>query len=90
VSSGGSGDTYNTVRNSAGCTLGDYSDAMIEIAELYNVPILDMRKVGPINKFNYASMLEEQSEGDHLYLHPKDATYDILYHKICNWLMTVL
>ena len=90
VSSGGSGDTYNTVRNSAGCTLGDYSDAMIEIAELYNVPILDMRKVGPINKFNYASMLEEQTEGDHLYLHPKDATYDILYHKICNWLMTVL
>lgn len=90
VSSGGSGDTYNTVRNSAGCTLGDYSDAMIEVAKLYNVPILDMRKMGPINKFNYASMLEEQSEGDHLYLHPKDATYDILYHKICNWLMTVL
>lgn len=90
VSSGGSGDTYNTVRNSAGYTLGDYSDAMIEVAKLYNVPILDMRKMGPINKFNYASMLEEQSEGNHLYLHPKDATYDILYHKICNWLMTVL
>lgn len=90
VSSGGSGDTYNTVRNSAGYTLGDYSDAMIEVAELYNVPILDIRKIGPINKFNYASMLEKQSEGDHLYLHPKNATYDILYHKICNWLVTVL
>lgn len=86
VSSGGSGNTYTTIRNAVGATLGDYCDALVAIGEMYNVPVYDMRKNSPINFFNYASMLEPQSEGSNLYLHPKASTYRILYHKIASWI----
>lgn len=85
VSNGGYGNTYTTVKNAAGATLGDYCDALVKIGELYNIPVYDMRKNSPINFINYASMLEEQAAGSGNYLHPKDATYAILNHKIAKW-----
>lgn len=89
-SSGGIGNAYTTIQNSRGKTLGDYSDALIEIANYYNIPVYDMRKNSCINNLNYASMLEEQSTGNGLYLHPKNQTYQIMNFKIINWLKTIL
>lgn len=88
-SSGGVGNAYTEVENSAGNTLGDFCDALVAIGAQYNVPVYDMRKNSIINFRNYASMLHEQSTGSGLYLHPKDVTYKIMNHKIMNWLESV-
>ena len=50
------GNTYK-IANGAGYTLNDYSDAMVEIGELYNIPVLDSRKNSMVNVLNYASRL---------------------------------
>jgi hypothetical protein len=85
------GNAYTTVTNLSGHTLGDYCDAIVEIGKYYNIPVLDMRLNSPINQFNYASMLTEESGGvAGRYLHPLNATYAILYGKIASWLDSVL
>lgn len=85
-SNGGVGNTYTTIKNSANATLGDYCDALVEVGRMYNIPVYDMRDNSPINHINYASMLEQNSSGNGLYLHPKNATYKILNRKICAWI----
>ena len=85
---GGVGNTYTTIENQNGNTLGDFCDALVEIGELYNVPVLDHRKNSPVNFYNYASMLYNDGSGH--YIHPLDATYKIMNHKIAKWLATII
>ena len=66
------GNVYN-IRNGAGHTLSDYSDAMVKIGELYNIPVLDSRKNSAVNILNYASRLYH--DGNNKYLHPNEDTY---------------
>lgn len=84
------GNAYTTVKNSAGHTLGDYCDAIVELGRYYNIPVFDMRDNCAFNERTISSMVVEQGAGTGKYLHPKDATYTILNRKIINWLKTVL
>lgn len=66
------GNVYN-IKNGAGYTLNDYSDAIVKIGELYNIPVLDSRKNSMVNILNYTSRLCH--DGDNKYLHPNDEAY---------------
>lgn len=66
------GNVYN-IKNGAGYTLNDYSDAMVKIGELYNIPVLDSRKNSMVNILNYKTMLNH--DGNDKYLHPTDSAY---------------
>ncbi|UEL47364.1 SGNH/GDSL hydrolase family protein [Terrisporobacter hibernicus] len=66
------GNVYN-IKNGAGYTLNDYSDAIVKIGELYNIPVLDSRKNSMVNILNYTTRLCH--DGDNKYLHPNEDTY---------------
>lgn len=76
------GNTYTTVPNSLNNTLGKYCDAIVNVGDYYNVPVVDLRKNSPINQFNYANMLYH--DGGNKYLHPLDETYKLMNNKIVS------
>lgn len=83
------GNAYTELTNGAGNTLGEITDALVEIAEYYNIPVYDMRKNSIVNHLNFTTTLCPQAEGSSHYLHPQDVAYKVIYHRICSWLKTV-
>lgn len=77
------GNTYN-IENYKGYTLNDYSDAMVKIGELYNVPVLDNRKNSVVNILNYKTRLHH--DGSDKYLHPNAETYVEMGHILASFI----
>ena len=68
--------------NQLGYKLTDYCKAIINVANLYNIPVLDLYHTSNINIFNRDTFL---SDG----LHPNDAGYKMLTEKIFAFMNSV-
>lgn len=68
----------NTYKNSKGYTLIDYATAIKTVADYYNLPYLDLLKVG-INRENQTALLADG-------LHPNNIGHDLLAGKFVSML----
>lgn len=68
------GNDSDKTPNNKGLYLIDYVDAIKEISELHHLPVLDLYRIGGINKYNHRIYLEDG-------LHP---TAEIGYQHIAN------
>ena len=69
-------EANEAVANSAGHTLKDYVDALVERCEANHIPVFDMYRKGGINKYNYQYYLTDG-------IHPKSKTgYEYMASKI--------
>lgn len=89
--SGTVGDAYK-IPNQDGHTLGEYTDALVEIAKDYNVPVLNSQEHSAINKLNYHNLLTHEPSGGitERYIHPNNTGYIAMNTKIVRFLGTVI
>lgn len=77
VAEGGSwhyGSGYE-MNGDGGFNLADMTDAMLELGEMYNIPVFNSRTNGPCNFRNYTTTMELTAESADRYLHLSDDSY---------------
>jgi len=73
---------YGFLVNSAGCTLKQYTEAMKQVCELYNVPILDLQTTSGLNAITLANFSDDS-------LHPNAIGMALIGKMIGNFLNTL-
>lgn len=80
------GNAY-TIQNEKGITLGDYCDAVIAIGAKYGCPVFDSRVLGPINWWNYTTLLVKRDPTKSGYIHPSQDGYNLYGNAIASFFL---
>lgn len=79
------GNAYE-IQNNQGITLGDLCDAVINIGKKYAVPVYDSQVLGPINAWNYTTLLVPRTEsGTDAHIHPSQDGYTLYGDSIASY-----
>lgn len=79
------GNAYE-IQNNQGITLGDLCDAVINIGKKYAVPVYDSRVLGPVNAWNYTTLLVPRTEsGTDAHIHPSQDGYTLYGDSIASY-----
>ena len=69
--------------NASGLTLNDYCNAIVSVANHYQIPVLDWRERGQIiNKYNQMAITVDS-------LHLTDQGYEEAGNRVASWLETI-
>jgi len=79
------GNAYE-IQNEQGITLGDFCDAVVNIGKKYAVPVYDSRVLGPINAWNYTTLLVPRTNsGTDAHIHPSQDGYTLYGDSIASY-----
>ena len=82
------GNAYE-IQNNQGITLGDFCDAVINIGKKYAVPVYDSRTLGPVNAWNYQTLLVPRTEtGTDAHIHPSQDGYTLYGDAIASFFLS--